>query len=161
MKISHRGEVVLIGGDIDSSEGCEALAISLKGKATPTRLDSSGIRAGSSSGLHYYLQELKKHVAGPIVHVNMSTFFYSQFSLSFSLLRQADTIESMHLRLMATDGSILDEVFTVGKEIPLLSTYDGFDLTKTVNGKTFTLDSVPEEILAILTQIHARQGAIK
>lgn len=158
MKVTVRDGTVHLSGDIRGSDGVADLAKALCGKVEPTLIDSSRLKGGNSGGLFGYVEALIDPASGPVVHVNMSFFFYSQFNLAFDLLRPIDTIRSMSLRFVTSEGEPLEEIVEVGKDVPLQASYEDYNLILTREGKAYELDSLPIDSFAVLTRIHSFLG---
>ena len=162
MKVTLNGNVISLEGRLEgaagSAEFCTAIE-KIQAQGCSVFVDSSRLKGGNSRGLHVYCSVLREKKAPPLTYVNMSTFFVTMFSLSASLLRPADQIHSMTLRLVRDDGELLERVFTVGAEIPLLADYDDYAFTFEENGHAFELDSQPSDVFrSLVIMFSVRNG---
>jgi ABC-type transporter Mla MlaB component len=112
-------------------------------------LDTKGIERITSSGLRGLLNAVVVAEAPPIVHSVLGFEILQECSL-VAFLRPCDAVLQLELPLLGAKG-VLKRVMTLGKEIPHLNTYQGFDPKFEIDGQLYELDLEPESTLGPLS----------
>ena len=110
------------------------------GHLPSARLYTGGIRSGNSTALSHFVWSLERNDYPPLTYCECSDYWLRSLNWIQQMLRAKDTVESMTLPL-SSEHDDQDKVLYVGKDIPLLDSYEKFEFTTIIDGKTYELDA--------------------
>jgi hypothetical protein len=110
------------------------------GHLPSARLYTGGIRSGNSTALSHFVWSLERNDYPPLTYCECSDYWLRCLNLAQQMLRAKDAVESMTLPLSSERGD-RDEILYVGKDIPLLESYDAFEFKAIIDGETYELDA--------------------
>jgi hypothetical protein len=147
----HEKDAFDISGRFSDASAHKAL-LDATGHLSSVRLYLSGLSSGNSSALAHFVWGLERNDYPPITHCEVSDYWLRCLNLVPQMLRPKDTIESMVIAL-CHDETDRDAVLYVGKDIPLQDSYEEFEFTRVIEGKTFELAVHPVVAFEVLTRM--------
>lgn len=125
------------------------------GHLPSVRLFLRGLTTGNSTALSHFLESLDRNDYPPITYCELSDYWLRCLNLVPQMLREKDTIESVVL-LLENAHEERDEVLLIGKDIPLLDSYEDYDPRFVVDGKSYEL-GIHHSGLFVLSRIAKRR----
>lgn len=108
-------------------------------------LDTTEIARISSTGLRHLFMTICRGNCPPITHTRMGYEFLNKLQF-VSMLRECDSVEVVRVRVSSDANAFrfLDLVF--GVDVPILEDYAEFDISVDVDGETFVLDDLAQDL---------------
>lgn len=108
-------------------------------------VDFTSVKYANSAGILAWIKALTSF-GRPIVYLSAPTWLVLQFNMVPQLINNENSVVKIQVPFYNTqteEEKVFD--YTIGKEIPILDSYDKFDIdSKEINGETFVPDFIPE-----------------
>lgn len=159
MNIKVTGEALVFEGTLNEQTSLqdlmEAVEVMKKKKmAQPIGLDLSRVSRGNSVGIIVWVKFLKKaevrmrYIAAPV-------WLVQYFNIMNQFFEYSSYVESFQAQFFCDDDPEgLTATLEVGKDIPLLSSYDDIQMEpRVVNGLSYKPDFLPKRYFSFLSTI--------
>lgn len=137
-----------------ADQSANRLLLDAVGHLPAARLYLRGLTSGNSTALSLFLHSLEKNDYPPFTYCEVSNYWLRCLTLIPQMLRAKDDIESLIL-LIENKAEEREDLFYVGKDIPLLPSYEDYAPRFLREGKEFELGIHASE-LSVLSRIAAR-----
>lgn len=124
-----------------------------KSKQEIVTVDLSKVSRANSTGIVTWLRFISASKA-TFKYINVPKWLVGQFNMINGFLVNKSYVESLQVPFFSQENeSVINFFYTIGKEIPILESYESFSLPNRIeNGREYEMDANPEQYFSFISQ---------